>query len=132
MAYLNLKDAAQAVKQYERRNWLREANQGVNDPDTASCRNQLAVAYRLAGRIAEASRLFDRNDNSPTHAAALYLRGSMLLLEKNPAEAELETACLLDDSPKDTARQLDDFRYHVHSRRSADSSSGNLPRPNRC
>ena len=40
-------------------------------PDTAACRNQLAVAYRLAGRTAEASRLFDRNPNSPAHASAL-------------------------------------------------------------
>jgi tetratricopeptide (TPR) repeat protein len=90
LAYLNLKDAPQAVKQYERALALREANQGANDPDTASCRNQLAVAYRLAGRVAEASRLFDRDDNSPSHAAALFLRGAMLLMEKNPAEAELK------------------------------------------
>ena len=65
--------------------------QGVNHPDTAACRNQLAVAYRLAGRTAEAGRLFDRNPNSPAHAAALAVRGSMLLLhEKKPAEAELK------------------------------------------
>ena len=64
--------------------------QGVNHPDTAACRNQLAVAYRLAGRTAEAGRLFDRNPNSPAHAAALAVRGSMLLLQKKPAEAELK------------------------------------------
>ena len=69
--------------------------QGVNDPDTAACRNQLAVAYRLAGRTPRPSRLFDRNPNSPTHAAALAIRGSMLLPEKKPAEAELKLrACL--------------------------------------
>ena len=39
---------------------------------------------------AEAGRLFDRNPNSPAHAAALAVRGSMLLLEKKPAEAELK------------------------------------------
>ena len=64
--------------------------QGVNHPDTAACRNQLAVAYRLAGRTAEAGRLFDRNPNSPAHASALAVRGSMLLLQKKPAEAELK------------------------------------------
>ena len=64
--------------------------QGVNHPDTAACRNQLAVAYRLAGRTAEAGRLFDRNPNSPAQAAALAVRGSMLLLQKKPAEAELK------------------------------------------
>ena len=90
LAYLNLGDAAQAVKQYERALALREAMQGVNHPDTAACRNQLAVAYRLAGRTAEAGRLFDRNPNSPAHASALAVRGSMLLLQKKPAEAELK------------------------------------------
>jgi tetratricopeptide (TPR) repeat protein len=95
LAYLNLKDPAQAVAQYERALALREAAQGQNDPETATCRNQLAVAYRLAGRTAEASRLFDRNDNSPTHASALFIRGSMLLFEKNAPEAELKLrACL--------------------------------------
>jgi tetratricopeptide (TPR) repeat protein len=90
LAYLNLGQPAQAVKQYERALALREAMQGDEHSDTAACRNQLAVAYRLAGRTAEAGRLFDRNPSSPAHAAALAVRGSMLLLQKKPAEAELK------------------------------------------
>ena len=90
LAYLSLGDTAQAVKEYERAFALREAMQGANHPDTAACRNQLAVVYRLAGRPAEGGRLFDRNPNSPAHAAALAVRGSTLLVEKKPAEAELE------------------------------------------
>jgi tetratricopeptide (TPR) repeat protein len=90
LAYLNLGEAKEAVKQYERAYELREAIQGDNDPDTADCRNQLAVAYRLAGRDAEASRLYHRYPDSPTHASALAVRGSMLLSQKKPAEAELK------------------------------------------
>jgi hypothetical protein len=63
---------------------------GANHPDTADCRNKLAVAYRLAGRTADAGRLFDYNLHSPTHAAALAVRGAMLLSQKKPAEAELK------------------------------------------
>ncbi len=90
LAYLSLGDAPQAVKEYERAFALREAMQGLNQPDTASCRNQLAVAYRLAGRAAEGGRLFDRDVSSTARANALAVRGSMLLLEKKPAEAELK------------------------------------------
>ncbi len=90
MTYLNLGEPAQAVKQYERALALREAMQGVNHPDTAECRNRLAVAYRLANRTAEAGRLLDRNLSSPAHASALAISGSMLLVEKKPADAELK------------------------------------------
>jgi hypothetical protein len=90
LAYLSLGEAGRAVQQYQRALDLRETMQGVDHPETAECRNQLAVAYRLAGRTAEAGRLFGRNPNSPTYAAALAIRGSMLLLENNPAEAELK------------------------------------------
>jgi hypothetical protein len=89
-AYSSLGDPARAVKQYERALALRETMQGVDHPETAECRNQLAVAYRLAGRTAEAGRLFGRNPDSPTYAAALAVRGSMLLSQNNPAEAELK------------------------------------------
>jgi non-specific serine/threonine protein kinase/serine/threonine-protein kinase len=90
MAYLNVGEPDKAVKQYERAFALREAMQGISDPDTADCRNKLAVAYRLAGRTTEAARLFDQNPNSPTHAAALALQGGLLLTQKKPAEAELK------------------------------------------
>jgi hypothetical protein len=90
LAYVSLGAAPQAVKQYERAFALRQAMQGVTHPDTAACRNQLAIAYRLAGRAAEGDRLFDRNPNSPADAAALAARGTMLLLQKKPAEAELK------------------------------------------
>ncbi len=95
LAYLNLGQPAQAVKQYERALALREAMQGASHPDTADCRNKLAVAYRLAGRTTEAGRLFDQNLNAPAHATGLAVRGSILLSEKKPAEAELKLrACL--------------------------------------
>jgi tetratricopeptide (TPR) repeat protein len=89
-AYLSLGDAAPAVKQYERAFALRQAMQGANAPETAACRNQLAVAYRLAGKTLEGSRLFDRNPDSPAYAATLAVSGTDLLARKNPAEAELK------------------------------------------
>ncbi len=89
-AYLNLGAAKEAVKQYERAYELREATRGDNDPETADARNQLAVAYRLAGRDADASRLYHYRPNSTTHAAALAVRGSMLLSQKKFEEAELK------------------------------------------
>jgi tetratricopeptide (TPR) repeat protein len=95
-AYLNVGDPARAIQEYGRSLALREAMQGDNHPDAAACRNQLAVAYRLAGRPDDAARLFDLNPNSPGHAAALAVRGLMLLLEKKPAEAELKLReCLM-------------------------------------
>jgi len=67
---------------------LREVVQGDASPETADARNNLAVAYRLAGRDADASRLFHHNPNSPTHAAALAIHGLMLLSQKKPTQAE--------------------------------------------
>ena len=52
---------------------------GPGHPDTITCRNKLAVAYRLAGRPSEASRLYDQNADSPSHAAALAVQGPVLL-----------------------------------------------------
>jgi tetratricopeptide (TPR) repeat protein len=90
LAYLSLGDSAQAVKQYERAFALRQAMQGPNDPQTASCRNQLAVAFRLAGHTAQGSRLFEQNPNSPDRARTLSVDAAMLLAQKKPAEAELK------------------------------------------
>ena len=90
LAYLNLGDAAQAVPQYERAFALRKALEGPNRPDTAACRNQLAVAYRLAGRPDDAARLFESNPVSKNQASALSLSGSLLLEQKKAAEAELK------------------------------------------
>jgi hypothetical protein len=90
LGYLNVGEPARAVQQYRRTLDLREAIQGAAHPDAAACRNQLAVAYRLAGRPTEAALLFDRTPNTPGHAAALAARGLTLLLEKKPAEAELK------------------------------------------
>jgi non-specific serine/threonine protein kinase/serine/threonine-protein kinase len=90
MAYLDLGDASQAVKQYERAFALRKAVQGDKHPETADVRNQLAVAYRLAGHTPEASRLYHRNPDSPAHASALAIDGSLLLSQKKPAEAEMK------------------------------------------
>jgi tetratricopeptide (TPR) repeat protein len=106
LAYLKVGAAKEAVKQYERAYELRKAMRGDNDSDTDECRNQLAVAYRLAGRDADASRLFHHNPDSPIHAAALAVRGSMLLLRKKPAEAELKLQESLTIRKK---RQPDDW-----------------------
>lgn len=89
-AYLNLGDAAKAVDQYKRAFELRLAVQGVSDLDAADCRNQLAVAYRLAGRADEAAALFHLTPNSTEHGAALAAHAVTLLLENKPAEAELK------------------------------------------
>lgn len=58
--YLDLGEAQRAIGQYERALALREAELGADDPATGDCRNQLAVAYRCAGRHDDASHLFDR------------------------------------------------------------------------
>jgi hypothetical protein len=96
-AYLDLGEAALAVKQYERALALREATLeedhpafGTAYPDAGDCRNKLAIAYRLAGRHDEASRLYDQNLHSPSYASALAVRGELLLSQKKPAEAELK------------------------------------------
>jgi hypothetical protein len=86
--YLNLGEPAKAVKQYERALALREVGNGPADRATMECRDQLAKAYRLADRPNDASRLFDGDPNTPSHAEALAIRGSMLLEQKKPAEAE--------------------------------------------
>jgi tetratricopeptide (TPR) repeat protein len=90
LAYLSVGDAAQAVKEYERALALRQAMQGPSDPELADCRNQLAVAHRLAGRPDVGARLFERKAESPAHATALALEGSMLLAQKKFADAELK------------------------------------------
>ena len=88
--YLDMGETAQAIRQYERALVLREAELGPDHADTGDCRNQLAVAYRRAGRADEASRLFHQTPLSSTHAAALAMRGSALLAANQPAEAELK------------------------------------------
>ena len=67
--YLNVGEPSAAVKEFERALALREAVFGPTSAETAACRNQLAVAYRLAGRTALAARLFERKVNSPSEAA---------------------------------------------------------------
>jgi serine/threonine protein kinase len=95
LAYLNLGEPALAVKQYQRALDLSEAMLGVNHPDSAECRNKLAVAYRLANRAAEAGQLFNQNVKSPAYASALAARGAVLLSEKKPSEAELKLRAAL-------------------------------------
>jgi tetratricopeptide (TPR) repeat protein len=90
LGYLNLGEPSVAVKQYQRALALREAMQGVNAPETADCRNQLAITYRIADLPTEAAHLFERNPVSPSHAAALVVRGTVLLHEHKPTEAELK------------------------------------------
>jgi tetratricopeptide (TPR) repeat protein len=89
-AYLDLGEAKPAVDQLQRALALREAILGHDHADTILSRNRLAVAYRLAGQPDEASRLYDRSPETPAHAAALAVQGSVLLGQKKPAESELK------------------------------------------
>ncbi len=86
--YLDLGKAGLAVGQYERALALREAWLGPYHPDTVACRDRLAHAERLAGRPAEAARLYELNPDTFSHAVALAIRGTMLLSDKKSAEAE--------------------------------------------
>lgn len=88
--YRDLGEPERAVQEYERALALLEAILGPDDTDSSECRNQLAVAYRLAGRIDDAGRLYHQNRLSSSHAAALAIQGSALLAESKPAEAELK------------------------------------------
>lgn len=110
LAYLNLGDPKQASKEYARALELRQAIQGRGDPDTAACRNQLAVAERLAGRAAQAGRLYDQPAGTADQASALAIRGKTLLLENKPADAELklrECLTILDKSRPDDWQTFD-------------------------
>ena len=90
LSYLDLGEPKAAVKQYERALALREALQGYNSPATVACRNQLAVAFRNDNRPNDASRLYDAHHESPSHASALAINGSVLLSQNKPVEAELK------------------------------------------
>lgn len=86
--YKDLGEPAKAVKQYERALALREVIAGPNDAATIACRNELKVLYHRADRPDDASRLIDGDPNTPSHAEALAIRGSMLMEQKKFAEAE--------------------------------------------
>lgn len=88
--YLGLGEKAKAIQQYEQALALLEAELGPDDPDTGDCRNQLAVAYRRAGRHDKASRLFSQNVKLSANASTLAVQGSMLLSQKKPVQAELK------------------------------------------
>ncbi len=60
-SYLDLGETKQAVKQYEQAFALRVKELGPDHPDTCDCRNKLAIAYRDAGHLDEASRLYELN-----------------------------------------------------------------------
>jgi len=89
-AFLDLGETERAIQQYERALALLEAELGPDHPATGECRNQLAVAYRRAGRIDDASRLFQQDPLSSSYAASLTIRGAALLALGKPAEAELK------------------------------------------
>jgi tetratricopeptide (TPR) repeat protein len=96
LAYSNLGDPARAVSQYERAFALRRALQGAHHPDTSICRNQLAIAYRLAGRPDDGARLFETDTNAPEQAPTLSVKqastlsvsSQAMLNQKKAAEAE--------------------------------------------
>jgi tetratricopeptide (TPR) repeat protein len=89
-AFLDLGETEHVIQQYERALALREAELGPDHPATGENRNQLAVAYRRAGRIDDASRLFQQDPLSSSYAASLTIQGAALLAEGKPAEAELK------------------------------------------
>jgi hypothetical protein len=60
-AYLDLGDAARGIKQYEEALTLRYRVQGREHPESVTCRNNLAHAYRVAGRTVEAGQLYNLN-----------------------------------------------------------------------
>jgi tetratricopeptide (TPR) repeat protein len=86
--YLELGEAAKAVQQYERALALRQEFQGYDNSSTVDCRNELAMAYRDAGRHDKASALFEQASESPVHAAAQLAEAKKLLSQKKPVEAE--------------------------------------------
>jgi len=88
--YRAMGDSARAVPQLERSLALREAELGPDVEASSKCRNELAVAYRNIGRDDDASRLYNQNRLTASHAAALTIQGSALLAEKKPAAAELK------------------------------------------
>ena len=102
LAYLSLGDTAQAVKQYERALALRQAMQGPNAPETAACRNQLAVTYRLAGRAGQGARLFEQNPNSPEHAARPCHRGRNAPLPEKTRRGRTEAARVAEHTSEDS------------------------------
>ena len=90
LAYLSSGLPAKAVSQYERALALRQAAGKIHDEETAECRNQLAVAYRLAGRARESGHLFERSPDSHARTEALAVSGSLLLAENKARDAELK------------------------------------------
>lgn len=86
--YLDQGEQSQAIAQYQKALALREAMLGPDAPETVACRDMLARAERVAGRTAEAARLYERNPDTVSHARALAVRGAVLLSEKKAAEAE--------------------------------------------
>lgn len=67
--YSELEAAGPAVKQLELALALRAELEGQQHADTTACRNKLAVAYRLAGRPDDASRLYDQHPPSSSPAS---------------------------------------------------------------
>lgn len=90
VTYMDLGEAERALPQFERALTLWEAILGPDHPYSSECRNQLAVAYRRAGRIDEAGRLYYQNPLSSSYAASLSIQGSALLAAKRPTAAELK------------------------------------------
>jgi serine/threonine protein kinase len=86
--YQDLGEPARAVRQLERALALRTAMLGPNHPDTVTCRNELAVAYRLDKRTEDASRLYTDGAETTVQAAALAVQAEGLLAKHEAAAAE--------------------------------------------
>lgn len=114
--YLSLGDAEQAVKEYERALALRQAVQGATSPDTAACRNQLAVAYRVAGpHDGRCTALRQRSVVAGPGTGA----GSERIdapRGKESIRSRAEATRITGHSSEERARSLDHVRYEIDAR----------------
>ncbi len=107
--YLNLGEPRQAFPQFEKAFEMRAALHGFEAAETARCRNRLAIAYRLAGRAADASRLFEQRTQSEAYSEAIVVQGKLLLSRKKPAEAELKFRQCLNYRQVNAPREASTF-----------------------
>ena len=131
LAYLNLGEPARPSISTSAPLRCDKPSRSPHHPDTAVCRNQLAIAYRLAGRADEASRLFETDPNSPQQATSPIVERRLLLEQKKAADAELKLRQSARDSPEDHSPTTG--RPSTPSRLSAMHSwnSRNMPKPSR-
>jgi eukaryotic-like serine/threonine-protein kinase len=81
--YWYLREAARAIRQFERSGELYQAKLGADHPDTLASRSSLALAYTDAGRIEDAIKLGEailkqhETNLGPDHSATLASRDNL-------------------------------------------------------